>query len=71
MIRTHLTCPNCGGEFDFEEMSHFRPMGNYATAIYDGHKLATYVTGFFDTRAFNCPHCGKLSKFNVKSNPSI
>jgi Transposase and inactivated derivatives len=72
MINTHLKCPNCGGEFDYEEIAHERPMGNYATVIYDGHQLPVHPTGaFFGKRTFHCPHCGKKAKFDVNANPSM
>ena len=67
----YMKCPKCDGEFDFEEMTGFRPMGNYVTLAYDGHKLATYRTGYFGKLSFNCPHYGKRSKFNVASNPRM
>lgn|GEM_PF-5415751 len=37
--------PQMRGELDFEEMTGFRPMGNYANLSSDEYKIATYTTG--------------------------
>jgi endogenous inhibitor of DNA gyrase (YacG/DUF329 family) len=68
---THLKCPKCGGEFDFEEASVVkRPgMNAMATIRYNGREMPVHVVGIFSVRYIHCPHCGKRSKFNVKTNP--
>jgi len=49
----HLTCPKCGGEFDYE----FVPGASF-TAI----RLGT-------SRYMRCPLCRKFSVFSMKAAP--
>jgi hypothetical protein len=49
----HLTCPKCGGEFDYE----FVPGGSF-TAV----RLGT-------SRFMRCPLCHKFSVFSLKAPP--
>ena len=67
---THLKCPKCGGEFDFNESSLVRRpgMNPMATIRYNGHEMPVHVFGIFSIRNIHCPHCGKRSKFNVKTS---
>jgi ribosomal protein L37E len=64
---SHLKCPKCGGEFDFEEQSHLRPGSAMSTLIYDGRKMSVHAMGYYSVRYIHCPHCGKRSKFNVQN----
>ena len=47
MNTTHLKCPKCDGEFDFEEPSIVKRPGisAMATIKYNGHEMPVHVTG--------------------------
>jgi len=44
-------------------------MNAMATVRYNGGEMPVHVMGIFSIRYIHCPHCGKRSKFNVKTTP--